>query len=340
MKNPDQEIIAFIREIRENKNNRIVIVPHVSPDGDAIGSSMALFEFFSNTNIVDVIAPSNFPEFLEWMPDSEKVINGKDNKGLADKLISQANLIIIADHNAANRSGDLEDVIAQSSAKKLMIDHHPEPSYPVDYQISCIKVSSTSELVYNFISDIEPERLDIRMASAIYVGIMTDTGNFMHNVHPDTFKIVSELIAVGIDRDNIYNHVFNTNSIDRMHLLGYALSEKMEVIPELSTAIIALDIDELKRFNYKVGDTEGFVNMPLSIKGINASILVMNRDNEIKISFRSKGNISINKIAKDYFSGGGHKNAAGGVEKLLNMEETLIKLKNALNENKAILLEN
>ena len=338
MKKPDTEILDFVNEIRKHSGNKIVIVPHVNPDGDAIGSSMALYEFFLQTNIVNVVAPSKFPEFLEWMPNSEKVINGKNDVKFAKQTILEADLIIIADHNAADRSGELEQVIAQSTAKKLMIDHHPEPSYPVDYQISCIKVSSTAELVNNFITTVSSEALNNKMASAIYVGIMTDTGNFMHNVHPDTFKIVSELILLGIDRDYIYNQVFNTNSIDRMHLLGFALSEKMEVLSNLDTAIISLSKEELSRFNYKVGDTEGFVNMPLSILGINSSILIMDRDGEIKLSFRSKGNISINKIAKEHFNGGGHKNAAGGAEKQLGIEETLDKLKTILIENKSILL--
>ena len=339
MKNPDTEIIDFVNKIRNRKETKIVIVPHVNPDGDAIGSSMALYEFFSQTNLVNVVAPSIFPAFLEWMPDSNIVVNAKADSVKAKQIISDADLIIIADHNAANRSGDLEKIIAESSATKLMIDHHPEPSYPVHNQISCIKVSSTAELVYNFISEIDSKSINIRIASAIYVGIMTDTGNFMHNVHPDTFKIVSELISVGIDKDNIYNQVFNTNSIDRMHLLGFALSERMEVLADLNTVIIALSKDDLTRFNYKVGDTEGFVNIPLSIQNVNSSILVMDKEGEVKISFRSKGNISINKIAKEHFNGGGHKNAAGGSGKELNFTETLDKLKRVLVENKSILLE-
>jgi len=316
-----------------------VIVPHVNPDGDAIGSSLALFHFFKKTNSVDIIAPSSFPEFLKWMPSSDSVLDYKKHKNDVVSKIDNADLIIIADHNAANRSGDLETIIDKSSAKKLMIDHHPEPTYSVDYTISCINVSSTSELVYNFVDEIEPEAFTKDIASSIYVGIMTDTGNFMHNVHSDTFEIVSKLISYKIDRDLIYNSVFNNYSLDRMRLLGFALNEKMFLYKDLNIAIVSLDEQELIRFNYKKGDTEGFVNMPLAIENINSSILIMQRDDEIKLSFRSKGNIAINKIAKAHFNGGGHKNAAGGIEKELGFAETLEKLKTVLYQNKQILLE-
>jgi len=338
LKIPNKEIVQFIKNIQNKKDNKVVIIPHVSPDGDAIGSSMALFHFFSVTNSVRVIAPSSFPEFLEWLPNAEGVLDYKKNTKESDALIEEADLIIIADHNAADRSGDIEAVIAKSTAKKLMIDHHPEPTYPVDYQISCIKVSSTAELVYNFISEINSSLFDKNIASAIYVGIMTDTGNFMHNVHPDTFKIVSDLMEYKMDRDYIYNQVFNNYSLGRMQLLGYSLSNKMKVIESVKTAIISLNKEELLRFNYKVGDTEGFVNMPLAIQGVNASILVMERDGEVKISFRSKGDVAINTIAKKYFGGGGHKNAAGGVEKILSIEETVKKLEKVLLDNKDIFI--
>ncbi len=340
MKLPDDRIITFVKSIQKHKEKNIVIVPHVNPDGDAIGASMALFHYFSTTNNCQVIAPSSFPDFLQWMPESDKVLDYKENKERCELILSKADLIIIADHNAPNRSGDLEISLANNSAPKLMIDHHPEPSYPVDYQISCTKVSSTAELVYNFINTINPEAFSIDIASAIYVGIMTDTGNFMHNVQPDTFKIVSQLIALEIDREQIYNRVFNNYSIDRMRLMGYTLSKKMEILEELETAILFLDKKELEEFNYEIGDTEGFVNMPLAIKGINISILIMERDGIVKMSFRSKGDIAINKIAKEYFNGGGHMNAAGGMEPDLSVSKTLVKLKEILRQNKSLLITN
>lgn len=338
MKTPDKNIISFVQDLRKDPLKNIIIVPHINPDGDAIGSSMALYHFFSKSNPTTVIAPSSFPDFLKWMPNSDEVLNFKEQSEACEALFSKADLIIIADHNAANRSGAAELAIANSSAMTLMIDHHPEPSYPVDFSISSIQVSSTAELVYNFISAIQPDLLDQNMASAMYVGIMTDTGNFMHNVHPDTFKTVSILTAKGIDRDGIYNRVFNNYSVDRMQLLGFALSERMEVMEELGLAILHLDKSILDRFNYQIGDTEGFVNMPLAIKGINASILIMERNGEIKMSFRSKGDIAINAIAKNYFNGGGHKNAAGGISSESTVKATLIKLKSILKQESQILL--
>ena len=340
MKIPNQSIVSFIQKIQKDKSRQIVIVPHVNPDGDAIGSSIALYQFFLATNKVQIIVPSEFPQFLKWLPNSDKVIHYKDNLNTSQKYISEANLIIILDHNAPDRSGDLELDIANSQAKKLMIDHHPEPSYPVDFQISSIDVSSTAELIYNFISQINPSAIDTHIASAIYTGIMTDTGNFMHNIHSETFSIVSELMKQKIDRDFIYDQIFNNYSLERMQLLGYTLSQKMDVLKSLGVVILSLNKSELEQFNYQTGDTEGFVNMPLSIQGINVSILVMEKDQEIKLSFRSKGNIAINTIAKTYFNGGGHKNAAGGTETVEdNIESTLLKLKKIL-ENHQDLLAN
>lgn len=330
MKIPNQDIVQFVREIRQDKDKKIVIVPHVNPDGDAIGSAMALYYFFSKQNTVTLITPSDFPDFLNWLPSSNQFINYKKHQKTSEELIASADFIIIVDHNAPDRSGDLEQGIARSEAKKLMIDHHPEPSYPTDFKISSIEVSSTAELVYNFISEIEKSSLDTLIASAIYVGIMTDTGNFMHNIHAQTFETVSQLMKYNIDREYIYNQVFNNYSLDRMRLLGYTLSDKMEILDHCGVAILSLNKQELETFKYQTGDTEGFVNMPLAIKGVHASVLVMERDNEIKLSFRSKGDIAINTLAKQYFNGGGHKNAAGGSEKKLDMEATVRFLKEVI----------
>ena len=339
MKTPDHNIVSFIKDLQKDKAKNVIVIPHINPDGDAIGSSMALYHFFSKTNPTNVIAPSSFPEFLKWMPNSDDVFNYKEEKEECNVLISKADLIVIADHNAPNRSGEAEEAIINSNAKILMIDHHPEPSYPRDYSISSIEVSSTAELVFNFISTINPASIDTDMAAAMYVGIMTDTGNFMHNVHPDTFKIVSELTSKGINRDGIYNKVFNNYSVDRMRLLGFALGERMDILEDLGVAIMHLEKTTLEQFNYQIGDTEGFVNMPLAIKGISASILVMERNEEIKMSFRSKGNVAINIIAKKYFKGGGHKNAAGGTSNEESVFETVVKLKEILKKESQLLLE-
>jgi phosphoesterase RecJ-like protein len=331
---PNQDIIEFIEDFRKKSEKKLVIVPHVNPDGDAIGSAMAMYHFFKSTNVVQVVMPSSFPDFLAWMPDVDKAINNKDDSVMAEDEIANADFIILVDHNAPDRSGEMEVCIEKSSAKKLMIDHHPEPSYPVDFKISSTEVSSTAELIYNFISTIDDKSFTPEISASIYVGLMTDTGNFVHNVHPGTFRAVSDLIQRGIDRDDIYNRVFNNYSFDRMQLMGYALSHKTEHLPQIGFAIMSLNKQELERYNYIIGDTEGFVNLPLAIAGVNASVLIMERNGEVKLSFRSKGDRPINKIARQYFNGGGHKNAAGGTEFELGVEATVIKLKDILDKEK------
>jgi phosphoesterase RecJ-like protein len=334
VKYPDQDIIEQINQIRNNAQKKVVIIPHVNPDGDAIGSSMALYHFFKKTNQAQVVIPSSFPEFLAWMPGSDLCLNYKHDKTMAESRVLNADLIILVDHNAPNRSGEMELCIEKAKGLKLMIDHHPEPSYPVDYQISCTAVSSTAELIHNFISTIDATVFELNISSAIYVGVMTDTGNFVHNVHPDTYRVVSALIEQGVDRDDIYNRVFNNYSFDRMRLLGYALSDKTEHIPELGLAIMSLNKEELETFNYVIGDTEGFVNMPLSIAGVNAAVFIMERSGEVKLSFRSKGNRPVNELARMYFNGGGHMNAAGGSEFELGVEATIEKLKKIILQEK------
>ena len=332
MKKIDQDIIEQIQAIRKEKKKKVIIVPHINPDGDAIGSAMALYYFFSKTNKTHIISPNDIPDFLHWLPQIEKITNCEKEYSKAQELIQEANLIIIADHNATDRSGKCEKAIQNSLATKLMIDHHPKPTYPVDLSISPIQVSSTAELSFSFINAIDPNAFNKDIASALYLGIMTDTGNFMHNIQTDTFHIVANLMNYNIDRNQIYAYVFNNFSAKRMQLMGYALYQKMEILPELHTAIISLNKEELQKFNYQKGDTEGFVNLPLSIKEIKISILITNKDGNVKLSFRSKGDIAINQIAQKYFNGGGHKNAAGA-ESSLSMTETIEKTKKALAEN-------
>ena len=332
MKTIDANIINSIQNIRKNAEKKVVIIPHINPDGDAIGASMALYYFFSKTNNTQIVSPNDIPAFLHFLPQIEQLINCEKKYSKAQKLLQEADLIIIADHNATDRSGKCEETIQQSTAIKLMIDHHPEPSYPVDLAISSTHVSSTAELTFSFINAIDKNSLTKSIATAIYLGIMTDTGNFMHNIQPNTYHIVADLMNYNIDRDNIYAQVFNTFSTNRMQLMGYALYKKMEILPDLQTAIISLNKEELNQFHYQKGDTEGFVNLPLSIRTIKIAILITEKDKNIKLSFRSKGDIAINQIAQKYFNGGGHKNAAGA-ESSLNMNETILKLKKILSEN-------
>ncbi len=330
MKILDSHIIQYIQQIRQQEEQSIVLIPHVNPDGDAIGAALALYHFFSPEQKCNVVLPSAFPQFLSWMPSANELINAQKNKKMARELIANASLIVIVDHNAADRSGDLEAYIQQSKAQKLMIDHHPEPHYPVDMAYSHIDVSSTSELVYQLIAQTEPQTLNLEIATCIYVGIMTDTSNYMHNVHASTFKAVSVLIDCGIDRQGIYDRVFRSQTENRMRLTAYALYQKTEIIDELGVAIIALSQSDLNQFAYQDGDTEGLSNMPLDIAHVGISILVLEKKDETKLSFRSKSDIAINRLAKLHFNGGGHRNAAGG--RIQNMELNLVvaKLKEAI----------
>ncbi len=320
MKYPNKEIINYFNTFNAKKQ-KIALIPHINPDGDAIGSTLALYHYFKAQHQVQVISPSDFPPFLCFVEGADRIVNAENDIQQAEAFISEADLIIICDHNAANRSGILEPFIAKSTAKKLMIDHHPNPSYPVDYMISDIKVCSTSELVYNFISTFHPDLNNLTIASCIYLGIMTDTGNFMHNVQEDTFDVVAKLLKMNIDTAYIYNKVFNNYSEQRMRLMGYLLKDKMQLVANGKVAVLSLRKEELNEYAYVKGDTEGFVNLPLAIGQVTASVLVMEHKEEIKFSFRSKGDIAINDIAQKHFNGGGHKNAAGGRLEHRNMQE-------------------
>jgi len=221
---------------------------------------------------------------------------------------------MMVDHNSFRRSGELEKILEKHPGKKVMIDHHPDPESVLDLMFSEVSVSSTCELVYEFIAALgDKELIDAGIAECLYTGIMTDTGSLSYNSsNPRTYYIVADLLSKGIDKAKIHSNVYDNYSADRMKLLGYCLNDKMEVLEEYRTAIITLTQEELKKFNFKDGDTEGFVNYPLSIKGMAISLIFIEMEGMVKISFRSKGNVPVNKIAREHFSGGGHMNAAGG----------------------------
>jgi phosphoesterase RecJ-like protein len=230
--------------------------------------------------------------------------------------------------------------VKNSNAKRILIDHHPQPENDFDVKISTIETSSTSELIYEFFIEHDgKELIDKKIAECLYTGIVTDTGSFSYSCNFEkTYLVIAELIKLGIDGENIHRLIYDTYSEDRMRLLGYCLSNKLRVFPELHTAYIHITKDELSRYNYKVGDTEGIVNFALAIQGISLAILLTERDNLIRLSFRSKGNFSVNNFARSYFEGGGHRNAAGG-NSYLSMENTLIKLEELLKKHKSELKE-
>lgn len=299
------------------KADKIVIVSHVSPDGDAIGSSLGLYHFLSSHDkTVHVIVPNAFPDFLKWMPGAKEIIQYNRYKEFADKLIHEADVICCLDFNVLSRVDDMEEVLKASKARKLLVDHHLYPGDFAGITISHPQISSTSELVFRLIcqlgnfTDISKDA-----AECIYTGMMTDTGAFTYNSNNrEIYLIIGELLSKGIDKDEIYRKVFNTCTEDRLRLKGYVLYEKMQLFPQFKSALIALSRNEQKKFHYMKGDTEGLVNIPLSVKDICFSVF-LREDTEkdmIKISLRSVGTFPCNKVAADFFNGGGHLNASGG----------------------------
>ncbi len=299
--------------------SNIVITTHSNPDGDAIGSSLGLYHCLKNKGFnVDVVVPNAYPEFIQWMDDNDKVVKFSDNKKEAKLLIDKADIIFCLDFNSLDRTYDLENTLKFALAPKVLIDHHPMPADFAQYTISNTSVSSTAELVYTVIEALDfVTYVDKSSAEALYAGIMTDTGCFSYNSsNPNTFRVVSELLRIGIDKDKVYGKVFYNFSAERMRLMGFCLNDKMVVIPELKTAYISITAAELEKFNFQPGDTEGLVNLPLSIKGIVFSAIFIEKADQVKISFRSKGSFDTNVFARENFNGGGHVNASGGNSKL------------------------
>ncbi len=322
--------------------DKIVIVSHVSPDGDAIGSSLGLWHFLnSQDKNVHVIVPNAFPDFLKWMPGAKEVIQYNRYKEFADKLIMEADVICCLDFNVLSRIDEMEEIVRVSPGRKMIVDHHLYPGDFARIVISHPQISSTSELVFRLIcqlgnfSDITKEA-----AECIYTGMMTDTGGFTYNSNDrEIYLIIGELLSKGIDKDEIYRNVFNTHSEGRLRLMGYVLYEKMQVFPQFNAALITLTREEQKKFQYKKGDTEGFVNMPLSMKGICFSVF-LREDTEkdmIKVSLRSVGTFPCNEVATEFFNGGGHLNASGG-EFYGPMEEAVALFKQALVKYEDLLL--
>ncbi len=295
--------------------DRIVIVTHVSPDGDAIGASLGLYHFLLEIDKqVNVIVPNDFPDFLKWQKGAHDIINYEKSPEIVVETIEAAELIFCLDFNTLKRIGELGTLVVQSKAKKVMIDHHLEPEDFCNVTMSYPQISSTSEMVFRFICRMGYfDDINKQCAESIYTGMMTDTGSFTYNSNNgEIYYIISELLEKGIDKDAIYARVYNTYSFDRLRLMGFLLYEKMKVFSEYKTALLALSCEEQSRFNVKKGDTEGFVNIPLSIEKVIFSVFIREDKDLIKISFRSKGNFPCNEFAAAHFGGGGHKNASGG----------------------------
>lgn len=316
-----------------NRAEKIVIVSHVSPDGDAVGSSLGLWHFcLSQGKTANVIVPNAFPDFFRWMPGSKDILLYDRYRNFADQLIAEADVICCLDFNAIQRIDAMGKAVLESPARKIMIDHHLQPEDFCRIVISHPEIASTSELVFRLICRMGYfEDITREGAECIYTGMMTDTGNFTYNSNSRAiYFIISELLSKGIDKDAIYRKVYNTYSESRLRLMGYVLSH-MKVYPERRAAMISLTAKEQKQFSYIRGDSEGFVNIPLGIRGVVLSCF-LREDTErpmIKVSLRSVGSFPCNKLAAEFFGGGGHLNASGG-EFYGTMEGAKARLEEAL----------
>jgi phosphoesterase RecJ-like protein len=331
-----------ISEIKQllSKPKQIVIVPHKNPDGDAIGSSLALYHYLvAKKHKVNVIAPNDYPDFLKWIPGEPNIIIHETNTDDANLLIAKADLIFTLDFNALQRTGAMELPLTQAKATKILIDHHQQPDHYAKYMYSDVTMCSTCQMVYHFLEMLNDiHTIDSKIATCLYVGIMTDTGSFRFaSTTATTHRVVAELIDRGASNSDIHNHVYDQNSYDKLQLLGVALNN-LKIIPELNTAYISLSQRELNKHNFSKGDTEGIVNYGLSIKGIKFAAIFIehNKEGIIKISLRSKDNFDVNEFAREHFDGGGHINAAGGRSNL-TLSETIAKFISILpNYSKAL----
>ena len=306
-----QSLLAWMTE----NVKKIVILTHANPDGDALGSSLGLNCVLQQAGFqTTVIYPTEFPLLVPGMKDYRDWMVYEQNEKEAGRIMEEADLLFFLDFNDLKRVGKVKKRLEKLSKEVVLIDHHPQPMINTPYLFSDIKASSTAELVYDFVVKMGwSDFLDPSGATALLTGIIADTASFSHNARrSELYRAVSELIAKGADQLKIQKSLFNTNSADRLRLLGFALSEKMVIFPQYHAAYISLTREELKRFNFKIGDTEGFVNYPLSIEGIVFSTFFMENEEKIKISFRSTGSFAANEFSALHFGGGGHHNAAGG----------------------------
>ena len=323
-----QENCSQIDELLKNAES-IIITTHQNPDGDALGSTLGLKLFLQKfyTAEITVLVPDSFPTFLNWMPDTNGIVVFDQDLNANTLKLASATLIFCLDYNHPGRTNKMESALVSSKAVKIMLDHHQQPDGFVNFTWSDTGASSTCEILYHFASQMSwIKALDINIATCIYTGIMTDTGSFRFPVTTsETFRIISHLKETGLEHWKIHESLFNQNSYTKLKLWGYALGEAMVNIPEISTTYIPLTAASLTKYNYKEGDAEGLVNYALSVEGTILGVLLSEKDGKIRISFRSVGAFSVNKLSRENFEGGGHENAAGGVS-YLSMEDTITKL--------------
>jgi phosphoesterase RecJ-like protein len=317
--------------IKGSKKLKVVITTHQKPDADALGSSLALFNYLRKYNHeVSVITPTDYPRFIHWMTGNNCVINfeeNEQNKTKSTQLIYEADIIFLLDFSNYERIGDLAPLVEKSKSQKVLVDHHLSPTIKGDFELWNPKAAATCELVYELICNdfADREKIDIPIGECIYAGIMTDTGSFRF---PTTTKkihlIIADLIEIGVDNSKIHRLVYDNNSEERLRFIGFVLNQKLFIDKKNHTAYIVITKEELKQFHSQTGDTEGLVNYALSIEGICFASIIIERDDMVKLSFRSSGDFSVSDFANKHFEGGGHKNAAGG-KSSLSLPETVEK---------------
>jgi bifunctional oligoribonuclease and PAP phosphatase NrnA len=314
---------------------KIVITTHHKPDGDAMGSSLGLYNYLiQQGHHVTVITPTDYPAYFNWMPGNDRVIIYTEHLEKAASLISDAKIIFCLDFNALGRINEMGVLVGESTAYKVMIDHHLEPEDFDDYRYWSITACATAQLVYTFIAGELKNKKGVNkdVASCLYTGIMTDSASFcLPNTTSDVHRITAELMDAGAENWRIYDLVYNNSPENRLRFLGLCISERLEVLYEYNTAIIHVTKEDLEKYDIQTGDTEGIVNYALSIAGIRLAAFIIERKDKVKLSLRSKGNIPANDICRRYFNGGGHYNAAGG-----HSEDSL---ENVINQFKQILPE-
>jgi len=320
-------------ELLFSGSKNIVLTIHLNPDADALGSALGFALVLQKKgHSVSIVSPNTFPDFLKWMKGNEQVLVFDKESEACKKVLEQADIIFSMDYSALKRVGAVGDEIAKSSAIKVIIDHHREPENYADLMKWSTEAGATCELVFDLLKELDwLSLLDKDSGECLYAGIMTDTGGFRHpNTTQHIHEIIAQLLGIGVNGARVSKLVYDTNTVDRIKLLGFTLSQRLKVIPAYNVAYIHLSANDLKKYNAQKGDTEGLVNYALSIEGIVMAALFKESDNMVKMSFRSVGEFSVNDFARTNFDGGGHTNAAGGISKTMNLQQVIEKFEKLL----------
>ena len=321
---------------------RIVITTHHKPDGDAMGSSLGLYNYLiQKGHQVKVVSPTDYPVFLHWLPNNFEVLVYTDKPEEAKQYVADADLVFCLDFNALSRINELGELVREAKALKVMIDHHPEPEGFDDYRYWSTAACATAQLIFDFIVQVmcDRELINKDVATCLYTGIVTDSGSFrFSNTTADVHRIAAELIKCGVENAKVHERLFSDFSENRLRFLGHCLTNRLEVLPEFNTALMWVEKQDLEKYHIAVGDTEGLVNYALSIAGIRLAALIIDRPDKVKLSLRSTGDFPVNEICKKYFNGGGHRNASGGSSDD-SLEETIKTFKAVLPAYKTLLVQ-